>query len=122
MRGWLLDSTITAKMITRSDAQVVPIFFEGHNSRLFQVASHIHYNLRNVFRFRCSLLSIHIRRTRYYLYSQHSSRNYRDLDYTHRDPDNRLFHCHRSDRLHIGRRKILKSYKILINARPQKNE
>ena len=41
--GW---RSFTAKMITRSDAQVVPIFFEGHNSRLFQVASHIHYNLR----------------------------------------------------------------------------
>ena len=41
--GW---GSFTAKMITRSDAQVVPIFFEGHNSRLFQMASHIHYNLR----------------------------------------------------------------------------
>ena len=33
-------------MITKSEAQVVPIFFEGHNSSAFQLASHIHYNLR----------------------------------------------------------------------------
>jgi hypothetical protein len=25
---------------------VVPVFFEGHNSRLFQLASHLHYTLR----------------------------------------------------------------------------
>lgn len=36
----------TAKMIARSDATVVPIFFCGHNSRLFQLASHTHTNLR----------------------------------------------------------------------------
>lgn len=36
----------TAKMIARSDAAVVPIFFDGHNSRLFQIASHVHYTLR----------------------------------------------------------------------------
>lgn len=36
----------TAKMIARSDATVVPLFFEGHNSRLFQIASHIHSTLR----------------------------------------------------------------------------
>ncbi|MCX7645601.1 MAG: lysophospholipid acyltransferase family protein [Rhodobacteraceae bacterium] len=41
--GW---RTFTAKMITRSGAQVVPIFFEGHNSRLFQLASHLHQTLR----------------------------------------------------------------------------
>ena len=38
--------SFTAKMITKSEAEVVPIFFEGHNSRAFQLASHIHYNLR----------------------------------------------------------------------------
>ena len=38
--------TFTAKMIARSNATVVPIFFEGHNSRLFQLASHVHSNLR----------------------------------------------------------------------------
>lgn len=38
--------SFTAKMIARSDATVVPIFFEGHNSWLFQVASHIHSTLR----------------------------------------------------------------------------
>ncbi|MDJ0627227.1 MAG: lysophospholipid acyltransferase family protein [Rhodobacter sp.] len=38
--------TFTAKMIAKSDATVVPIYFDGHNSRLFQVASHLHYTLR----------------------------------------------------------------------------
>lgn len=36
----------TAKMIARSDATVVPVYFEGHNSRLFQLASHLHMTLR----------------------------------------------------------------------------
>ncbi|MFA9230900.1 MAG: lysophospholipid acyltransferase family protein [Microgenomates group bacterium] len=36
----------TAKMIAKSNATVVPIYFEGHNSRLFQLASHLHSNLR----------------------------------------------------------------------------
>ncbi|MFC3180400.1 lysophospholipid acyltransferase family protein [Cypionkella sinensis] len=36
----------TAKMIAKSNATVVPIYFEGHNSRLFQLASRIHANLR----------------------------------------------------------------------------
>lgn len=36
----------TARMIARSDAQVVPVFFEGHTSRLFQIASHLHATLR----------------------------------------------------------------------------
>ena len=38
--------TFTAKMIAKSQATVVPIYFEGHNSRLFQIASHLHYTLR----------------------------------------------------------------------------
>lgn len=38
--------SFTAKMIAKSEAQVVPIFFEGANSRLFQVASHLHTTLR----------------------------------------------------------------------------
>jgi putative hemolysin len=38
--------SFTAKMITKSGARVVPIFFEGYNSRTFQLASHIHNNLR----------------------------------------------------------------------------
>jgi putative hemolysin len=38
--------TFTAKMVSRSGATVVPVFFEGHNSRLFQLASHIHSTLR----------------------------------------------------------------------------
>lgn len=38
--------TFTAKMIARSDATVVPVFFDGHNSRIFQIASHLHYTLR----------------------------------------------------------------------------
>jgi putative hemolysin len=41
--GW---RNFTAKMIARSSATVVPVFFHGHNSRLFQLASHIHANLR----------------------------------------------------------------------------
>lgn len=36
----------TARMITKSGAQVVPIFFDGHNSRLFQLASHLSPTLR----------------------------------------------------------------------------
>lgn len=36
----------TAKMITKSGATVVPIYFDGANSRLFQVASHLHSTLR----------------------------------------------------------------------------
>ncbi|WP_428925493.1 lysophospholipid acyltransferase family protein [Marinibacterium sp. SX1] len=41
--GW---RGFTARMVAKSDATVVPIFFEGSNSRLFQLASHIHYTLR----------------------------------------------------------------------------
>jgi putative hemolysin len=41
--GW---RSFTAKMIAKSNATVVPIFFEGHNSRLFQLASHVHPTLR----------------------------------------------------------------------------
>ena len=36
----------TAKMVTKSRATVVPVFFDGWNSRLFQMASHLHSNLR----------------------------------------------------------------------------
>ena len=36
----------TARMILRSGAMVVPVHFGGHNSRLFQVASHLNYTLR----------------------------------------------------------------------------
>ncbi len=36
----------TAKMIARSGATVVPIYFDGTNSRLFQLASHLHCTLR----------------------------------------------------------------------------
>jgi len=36
----------TARMIARSGATVVPIFFDGQNSRLFQIVSHIHYAMR----------------------------------------------------------------------------
>ena len=41
--GW---RSFTAKMIAKSGATVVPIYFEGANSRLFQIASRIHQNLR----------------------------------------------------------------------------
>lgn len=36
----------TARMVAKSDAQVVPIFFDGTTTRLFQLASHMHYTLR----------------------------------------------------------------------------
>lgn len=36
----------TAKMVQKSEAEVVPIYFSGANSRLFQLASHAHYTLR----------------------------------------------------------------------------
>ncbi|MEO1029304.1 MAG: glycerol acyltransferase, partial [Pseudomonadota bacterium] len=36
----------TAKLISASAASVTPIFFEGQNSNLFQVASHISLSLR----------------------------------------------------------------------------
>ncbi|MEO0358485.1 MAG: lysophospholipid acyltransferase family protein, partial [Pseudomonadota bacterium] len=38
--------SFTAKMIAKSNATVVPIYFDGANSRLFQLASHLHYTLR----------------------------------------------------------------------------
>ena len=38
--------SFTAKMIAKSDAHVVPIYFDGANSRLFQLASHLHTTLR----------------------------------------------------------------------------
>ena len=41
--GW---RGFTARMIAKSDATVVPVYFDGHNSRLFQLASHLHYTLR----------------------------------------------------------------------------
>lgn len=41
--GW---RSFTAKMIAKSGAKVVPIYFDGHNSRLFQIASHLHMTLR----------------------------------------------------------------------------
>lgn len=36
----------TGKMIAKSNATVVPIYFDGTNSRLFQYASRFHYTLR----------------------------------------------------------------------------
>lgn len=36
----------TARMVEKSEAQIVPIFFEGTTTRLFQIASHLHYTLR----------------------------------------------------------------------------
>lgn len=41
--GW---RRFTARMIAKSHAQVVPVFFDGHNSRAFQIASHVHQTLR----------------------------------------------------------------------------
>ncbi len=36
----------TARMVSKSEATVVPIFFDGHCSRMFQLASHLHFTLR----------------------------------------------------------------------------
>ena len=41
--GW---RGFTARMIAKSNATVVPIYFDGHTSRLFQIASHLHSTLR----------------------------------------------------------------------------
>jgi len=41
--GW---RSFTARMVAKSGATVVPMFFDGHNSRLFQLASHLHETLR----------------------------------------------------------------------------
>ncbi len=41
--GW---RGFTARMIAKSDATVVPVFFDGHTSRMFQIASHLHVTLR----------------------------------------------------------------------------
>ncbi|MCR9108764.1 lysophospholipid acyltransferase family protein [Marivita sp. XM-24bin2] len=41
--GW---RGFTARMIAKSNATVVPIYFDGHTSRLFQMASHLHMTLR----------------------------------------------------------------------------
>ncbi len=41
--GW---RSFTARMIAKSDATVVPVYFDGHCSRMFQIASHLHSTLR----------------------------------------------------------------------------
>ena len=41
--GW---RSFTARMIAKSGARVLPIYFHGHTSRLFQIASHMHVTLR----------------------------------------------------------------------------
>lgn len=41
--GW---RSFTARMIAKSQATVVPVYFDGHCSRLFQIASHLHHTLR----------------------------------------------------------------------------
>ncbi|MEM7546159.1 MAG: lysophospholipid acyltransferase family protein [Pseudomonadota bacterium] len=38
--------TFTARLVARSGATVVPVFFHGANSRMFQLASHVHSTLR----------------------------------------------------------------------------
>lgn len=50
--GWFDDAAepewlpFTAKMILKSRAQVVPIFFPGQNSRWFQIANHLSLTIR----------------------------------------------------------------------------
>lgn len=41
--GW---RSFTARMVAKSEASVVPLYFEGANSKLFQLASHLHATLR----------------------------------------------------------------------------
>lgn len=41
--GW---RSFTARMVAKSQATVVPIYFDGHTSRMFQIASHMHSTLR----------------------------------------------------------------------------
>ena len=41
--GW---RSFTARMIAKSGATVLPVYFDGHTSRMFQIASHIHITLR----------------------------------------------------------------------------
>ncbi|MDG2340979.1 MAG: lysophospholipid acyltransferase family protein [Paracoccaceae bacterium] len=41
--GW---RSFTARMVAKSEATVVPIYFDGHTTRLFQIASHLHPTLR----------------------------------------------------------------------------
>ena len=38
--------SFTARMIAKSQATVLPIYFDGHTSRMFQIASHLHMTLR----------------------------------------------------------------------------
>jgi putative hemolysin len=38
--------SFTARMIAKSNATVMPVYFDGHTSRLFQIASHLHSTLR----------------------------------------------------------------------------
>lgn len=49
LKGPAVDPTwhpFAAKLIRKSGATVVPIYFSGQNSRLFQIASHLSYTLR----------------------------------------------------------------------------
>lgn len=41
--GW---RSFTGRMIAKSGATVLPMYFDGHTSRAFQIASHMHANLR----------------------------------------------------------------------------
>lgn len=41
--GW---RSFTARLAAKSNAAIVPIYFDGHTSRLFQLASHLHTTLR----------------------------------------------------------------------------
>ena len=44
--GGRARGSFAARLIAQTRADVAPVYFEGQNSRLFQIASHIHLTLR----------------------------------------------------------------------------
>lgn len=55
LRGRAVDAAwhpFAAKLALLPDVTVIPVCFQGENSRLFQVASHVHYSLRVALLFR----------------------------------------------------------------------
>ena len=46
IRNFWKQAINDSRLIAKSEAKVIPIYFKGSNSRIFQIASHLHYNLR----------------------------------------------------------------------------